>query len=649
MVSATKTCPVCETVYGAAATFCQNDGTRLDDEGVDPFLGKVLLDQFKIEEEIGAGGMGTVYRAAQTSLHRPVAVKILHPELTKNDDAVRRFHREARVATQLDHPNLVNVLLFGEIPEEKNLYLVMEYLDGRTLRDAMEQAAMMPISRVLHILLQVCAGVGAAHAQGIVHRDVKPENVMLVPRGGDPDRVKVLDFGIARILWGDNNTVATQSGMIFGTARYISPEGAEGEPTDARSDVYSIAVLAYQMLSGVTPYEADSPVTMLLKHVNEVPPPIRDMGEGRRVPVPLADVVMKALSKKPGERYEDASEFGKALEDAAEHCAIELPGRRVSTLASNQTPSGPYTAAGLPGQKKRPWWAMAVAFLIGALLFWIIAHEFEESWAGDGSEQIAILESQAREALEAGNYVRPADQSVFAFLERLEERAPEHEALAELRSSALTALRARVEASDDPQEKLIALHDILAFSPSDAEAQAAVEELETPSVMGPSPGLRISPESAQVREPIGLLVVMPLGEHAPEGSRFEIYKRGRRVRTVTANRVLGVSDAAAEQWAGQYSFRSSGEYEIRFSGAPESDEFRATVTIARRASSGGGGGSPRPPAPYITPMQVRPPSVMMTTPPRDDGIDWSLPGSQMRTSPTVMSIQNDDPPAPWTG
>ena len=269
-----KICPACSTPYHAAATFCQLDGTALVEQemSLDPLVGTRLLEQFDVLEAVGSGGMGTVYRAHQASQRRDVAIKILHRDLAKNQDAVRRFQREARVASSLDHPNLVDVYLFGELPDG-SLYLVMEYLEGRTLAQALFEDGPFPLARALRVAHAVALGVGAAHRQGIVHRDVKPENIMLVARDGDPDFVKVLDFGIARLLW-DEQSHVTQSGVIFGTARYISPEGASGEATDARSDVYSLAVLTYQLLTGSVPFDDTSPVALLMKHLRQKPPPI---------------------------------------------------------------------------------------------------------------------------------------------------------------------------------------------------------------------------------------------------------------------------------------------------------------------------------------------------------------------------------------
>ncbi|MCZ7685740.1 MAG: serine/threonine protein kinase [Sandaracinaceae bacterium] len=300
-----------------------------DRRGAEPYIGQTLLDQFKIEEKIGAGGMGSVYRARQTTLHRDVAIKILHSELADNRDAVRRFKREARVCTALDHPNVVRVFLFGQLPDG-SLYIVMEFLRGRSLLEVLSREGALPVHRALHVSTQICDGVGEAHAQGVVHRDIKPENIVLVTKARDPDFVKVLDFGIARVLWGDDQTQATQSGLVFGTARYISPEGAAGEATDARSDVYSLGVLAYQLLSGETPFDAPSPVAMLMKHIHATPPHVLTQERARHLPEPVADVVMRALSKNPEGRYEDAHAFGDALRVAAERAGFEVHGRRAA-------------------------------------------------------------------------------------------------------------------------------------------------------------------------------------------------------------------------------------------------------------------------------------------------------------------------------
>jgi serine/threonine protein kinase len=344
-----KVCPRCALRYDAAASFCQKDGAslRLLDEEVDERIGQVLLDQLRIEERIGAGGMGAVYRARQTTLGRDVAIKILHPDLARNPDAVRRFHREARISTALDHPNVVRVFLFGQLADG-SLYLVMEMLRGRTLAEMLRVEGHLPVHRALHIATQAADGIGEAHVQGIVHRDVKPENVFLITKGRDPDFVKVLDFGIARVVRGEDQTSATQSGLVFGTARYISPEGAAGESTDARSDVYSLGVMTYQLLCGETPFDAASPVTLLMKHIHDPPPHIRSRSGGQHVPDAIADVVMRALTKNAEGRYDDAAEFAEVLRGAAQRAGLDVVRSRASvsglssaTGSDRRDPTGP--------------------------------------------------------------------------------------------------------------------------------------------------------------------------------------------------------------------------------------------------------------------------------------------------------------------
>jgi serine/threonine-protein kinase len=331
-----KTCPSCGERYDADVLFCPRDGTPLASSrnpslgGAerDAYLGTELPGQIKLEHLIGIGSMGRVYRAHQGGIDRDVAVKVLHRELSGNAELVARFHREAKVASRLVHPNVVQVLMTGALPKGHDaatggeLYLVMEYLDGISLLSALAAAGTsgegqaLPLPRALHVALQICDAAGEAHAQGIVHRDLKPENVMLVRRGDDPDYVKILDFGIARLDWADRG-MATQAGLIFGTAKYISPEGAEGQAVGPQADVYSIATMLYQMLAGRTPFEGDSPVALLVQHTHAPPPPLRSIARASYVPEPLATAIMQNLSKKPAERAPNARALGRDLIAAA--------------------------------------------------------------------------------------------------------------------------------------------------------------------------------------------------------------------------------------------------------------------------------------------------------------------------------------------
>ena len=279
-----KICLRCGSKFGSRAEYCPHDGSLLvtDDEIADPLLGTVLLEQFRIEEQIGTGGMGTVYRAHQTTVGRDVAIKVLRPELARDEHAVFRFEREARVAISLDHPNLVRVFLSGRLTDGR-LYIVMELLEGRSLADELDEQGPPSLERALIITMKLCAGLGAVHAAGIVHRDIKPENVYLVRRGKDADFVKLVDFGIARVLQAEGiGPTTTQNGRVFGTATYISPEAATGEETDERSDIYSLGVLTYQLLTGELPFDGKTAGAVLMQHVHQDPPLLQTRGTGCR-------------------------------------------------------------------------------------------------------------------------------------------------------------------------------------------------------------------------------------------------------------------------------------------------------------------------------------------------------------------------------
>ena len=318
-----KICLRCGSKFGSRAEYCPHDGSQLvtDDEIADPLLGTVLLEQFRIEEQIGIGGMGTVYRAHQTTVDRDVAIKVLRSELARDEQAVFRFEREARVAISLDHPNLVRVFLSGRLGDGR-LYIVMELLEGRSLADELDELGAPSLERALIMTMKLCAGLGAVHAAGIVHRDIKPENVYLVRRGRDTDFVKLVDFGIARVLQADGIGPTTQSGRVFGTATYISPEAATGEETDQRSDIYSLGVLTYQLLTGELPFEGKTAGAVLMQHVHQEPPLLQSKGRGAEVPDDVARVVMRSLSKDPDARQQTLAEFLDSLAEAAGNAGL---------------------------------------------------------------------------------------------------------------------------------------------------------------------------------------------------------------------------------------------------------------------------------------------------------------------------------------
>jgi serine/threonine-protein kinase len=328
--AAPKICPSCGARHTTDALFCPNDGTPLtslqqaeSSAETDPYLGRDIGGHIEIRQLAGVGAMGRVYRAFQKGIDRDVAVKILHRELSANQQLVARFHREAKVASRLQHPNVVQVHLAGQLPDGA-LYIVMEYLDGLSLQSALAAAGgAMSLPRALHIGLQICDAVGEAHVQGIVHRDLKPENVMLVRRGEDVDYVKVLDFGIARLNWGEQS-MATAAGLIFGTARYISPEGAQGEAVGPAGDVYAIATLLYQMLAGRTPFDGEQAVALLVQQIHDKPPPLKSITRASYLPDPLAELVMKNLAKDPAARAGDARTLGRQVLEAARASGLSV-------------------------------------------------------------------------------------------------------------------------------------------------------------------------------------------------------------------------------------------------------------------------------------------------------------------------------------
>ncbi len=286
----------------------------------DPNIGRDLLDgQFQILQKIGSGGMGSVYKAAQPAMNRMVAVKILHPKLTNRKDLVSRFRREARAMSHLTHPNTVKVFLYGDL-EDGSLYIVMEHLEGRNLNQMVRKEGPLAVERAIPVLIQVCGALQEAHLQGIIHRDLKPENIFLSTNGGLRDYPKVLDFGLAKVTERElrpGSIMLTQEGMVFGTPEFMSPEQAQGKPLDARSDIYSLAVILYEVLTGKLPFDARTPMEYIQMHVTRPPIPIDERVPGRTFPSGFDAVMKKALEKRPEDRYASAADFAQALKPFA--------------------------------------------------------------------------------------------------------------------------------------------------------------------------------------------------------------------------------------------------------------------------------------------------------------------------------------------
>ncbi|MBL9003001.1 MAG: protein kinase [Myxococcales bacterium] len=312
---------------------------------VESLVGTTLAGRYKIEALLGEGGMGAVYLAQHVGIRKRVAIKVLHPETSQNPELVARFEREAIAAAHVEHPNITAATDFGRA-ENGQFFLALEYLEGKRLRDVLG-AGPMPALRAIHIIEQVASALERSHQLGVIHRDLKPENIMLVARPGDPDFVKVLDFGLAKVVPAGEarpegltgNKLVTQTGSIFGTPRYMPPEQCVGGTTDGRSDLYSLGLVLYEMLAGVHPIAAKSTLMVISHQLATPTPPMKQIAPAVSVPAALEAIVMRLTEKPPENRYPNATALLAALKEARAQLGLAAGGESSAQTAASATPA----------------------------------------------------------------------------------------------------------------------------------------------------------------------------------------------------------------------------------------------------------------------------------------------------------------------
>ena len=392
-------CPRCKHSLRDTAQFCDGCGVslnvfntpteRLDRSKVlpepidDPLVGRILDSKYELVSRLGEGGMGAVYRARRLHIGDEVVVKVLLEQYVASAAAIERFRREARAAALLRHPNVVGIYDFGEARgENAPAYIVMELVEGMSLRDLIRREGKLAPARAVSLMRDICAGVGAAHRRDIVHRDLKPDNIIVLPPPDSHERetVKVLDFGIAKLRDVESVLSLTESGAVMGTPYYMSPEQCRGEPLDPRSDVYSLGVMLYEMLTGVPPFTGSNLATLVTKHLTEVPPPL----PLRPGVSPALDAVYKrALAKDKNMRQADATALSRELQTAQEdtgsapsalHAPAPRPPQTAQVLGTTMHAQSPQTFVpqAQPAAKSHLlWWVTGglLALIVGAILF----------------------------------------------------------------------------------------------------------------------------------------------------------------------------------------------------------------------------------------------------------------------------------------
>jgi len=310
-----KICPTCGTEYPANERFCPRDGTALRSQsGSADLVGSIIAERYHVMKKLGEGGMGQVYLAEHVKMGRKSAVKVMNPGMVNDADAISRFNREAANASRINHPNVAGIYDFGETSDGL-IYLAMEFIEGQSLTSLVESKGALPPERAAEIVRQAAEGLQVAHDMGIVHRDLKPDNIMIAKGRNDSDLVKVVDFGIAKAAGAENQKV-TKTGLVVGTPEYMSPEQLAGDKLDGGSDIYSLALVAFNVFTGKLPFQAESAQESMIMRLTDEPKTLADMKPDVAWPPDVQRVMRKALERRREDRYTSAQKFGQELWDA---------------------------------------------------------------------------------------------------------------------------------------------------------------------------------------------------------------------------------------------------------------------------------------------------------------------------------------------
>jgi eukaryotic-like serine/threonine-protein kinase len=561
--------------------------------GAKALVGAIISDRYRVERLLGEGGMGAVYQVEHTGMRKRMAIKVLHPEMTRMPEVVARFENEAMAAAHIEHPNVVAATDFGKL-EDGSFFIALEFVEGKTLRDVVGEGR-VELGRALHIVRQVASALQRAHALGIVHRDLKPENVMLVDRDGDPDFAKVLDFGIAKVPVGEiaeaaslsvdpRQPVLTQAGMVYGTPEYMAPEQALGQPVDARADLYALGIIMFELLAGVRPFEAESKVALLGMQVTAPVPALAAKAPGLVVPPEVESLIGRLLAKEADNRMADARELIDGVVNALALLAASgqidpkyanaASGGRATNpgINSSLTPalSGPQlpsatapTEAGAPAVGAmlggRAWIIAAAAGTIGLLVLVTVIvvvlrgrDRGQAIGGGDAGTQTAssdageVLELTQDEEITAG--IAMIKQKDYASgIRKLEELPPDPRARDDVRSALMQAYIA----TEKRKEAMVEARAILAKHPELQNDTQMRYDVRNAALLGEEEAYAVL-ESAMGKEGWDILYDVAYGESGSQYPKAQkraakSLEKGERVAMSPALQVaLEVRNAAAQ-------------------------------------------------------------------------------------------------------